>query len=730
VLLNRAPTLHKLSIQGFYPVLVEGSAIKIHPCICSGFNADFDGDQMAVHVPLSQAAIDEVKALMMPENNLRKPADGTPISIPSSKGMALGNYYLTSMDANLDPYSSVFSSANEAIMAYHQGLIKIRQSIKVNLDGQILDTTVGRLFFNEVLPTELKYINEPVRRSLIVSLFNKAFKLYDSATIARLIDSIKTLGFWGETISGLSVSVTDCVISPQKEATIKEANEKVAEIESNYSLGLITVEEKKRLTQEVWLEVTEGLADKTWDLMAPYNSVRLIIDAQVGRASREQVKQLSAMRGLVVDPLGRIVDLPIKSNYREGFSTFEYISAARGERKGLSDTAIRTADAGYLTRRLVDVAHDAIIRIEDCGSTTGITLSRTGRRAKTFLNRLYGRVLAQDLISPKDQKVLFAKDTLIDEEKVATISESGIEQVVVRSPLTCNSRYGICATCYGLSMGSMSKAQIGDPVGVIAAQSIGEPGTQMTLHGKQGAKTLGNIDVTQGLPRIEELFEARTPKLVSPLAEISGQVEVVTTADGYKVRIRNNSVKPIEEREYIVPLTVELKVADGDLVAAGTQLAGGSLDIKEVLEVRGLRGAQEYLIEEIQAVYESQGVPIHDKHFEVIVRKMSDRVRIISQGDTALLPGDIIDRAQFESENARILAAGGEPATAQVVVLGITRAALKTGSWLSAASFIETTTQLSDAAAEGRVDPLLGLKENVIIGRLIPTSPDRATINL
>lgn len=730
VLLNRAPTLHKLSIQAFYPLLIEGSAIRIHPCICAGFNADFDGDQMAVHVPLSREAITEVEALMMPEKNLRKPADGTPITIPSTKEMALGNYYLTSVDPGTASWPSVFSSEAEAILAYHTGHIKMRQPVKVRLDGQVLDTTVGRLIFNEILPSQLRFINEPVRRSTVVSLFSQAFKLYDTGVLVKLVDDIKSLGFWAGTLSGLSVSITDCSIHSEKEQVIQGANGRVAEIENNYTLGLITFEEKKRLSQGVWLETTDLLADMTWKLIDNTNPIHLMVDAQVGKVSREQVKQLSAMRGLVVDPLGRIVDLPLKGNYREGFTTFEYVSGARSERKGLSDTAIRTADAGYLTRRLVDVAHDAIIRVEDCQTTSGLTITRTGRRAKAFKARIFGRVLAANVVSTKSKKVIFPAGTLLDEAKVSQLDSEDISEVIVRSPLTCNAKYGICATCYGWSLSSMSQAVIGDPVGVIAAQSIGEPGTQMTLHGKRGGLVLGSIDVTQGLPRIEELFEARTPKLVSPLAEISGKVDVVETDAGYKVRIRNTTVKPVEEREYLIPLTAELKVSDGDLVTMGTQLAAGSLDIKEVLEVRGLRGSQEYLIEEIQAVYESQGVPIHDKHFEVIVRKMSDRVRILAQGDTILLPGDIIDRAAFETENARVLAAGGEPATAQVIVLGITRAALKTSSWLSSASFIETTSQLADAAIEGRTDPLLGLKENVIIGRLIPTSPDRAQITV
>ena len=727
VMLNRAPTLHKLSIQAFYPVLIEGSAIRIHPCICAGFNADFDGDQMAVHVPISEAAIEEARTLMMPSANLRKPSDGVPITIPSTKEMALGNYYLTSQDANLSEYLSIFATAAEAILAYHLGKIKVRQQIKVSLNGEIITTTVGRILFNEVLPEGLRFVNEAVRRSTVVALFNQAFKLYTSEEISQLVDRIKNIGFWAGTMSGLSVSITDSVISPEKDEIIAQANQKVAEVEQNYSMGLITLEEKRRLSQEVWMETTETLADKTWELIDANNPIHLMVDAQVGRVSREQIKQLSGMRGLVVDPLGNIVDLPIKSNYRQGFTTFEYVNAARGERKGLSDTSIRTADAGYLTRRLVDVAHDAIVRQEDCGTTSALTITRSGRRPKVFALRAFGRITAQDVMG-KNKKVVIPAGILIDEEKLKLLDREEVAEVIIRSPLTCNAKLGLCATCYGMNLATMSPAQVGDPVGVIAAQSIGEPGTQMTLHGKRGAISAGGVDVTQGLPRVEELFEARTPKVASPLAEISGKVEVGETETGYKVRIRNTSVKPAEEREYIIPLAFELKIADSDLVTIGTQLAAGSLDIKEVLEVRGLRGAQEYLIEEIQAVYESQGVPIHDKHFEVIVKKMSERVRILSSGDTTLLPGDIIDRHTFEQENSRILAAGGEPATAQVVILGITRAALKTPSWLSAASFIQTTSELADAAVEGRIDHLRGLKENVIIGRLIPTSPDRAAI--
>ena len=728
VLLNRAPTLHKLSIQAFFPTLIEGSAIKIHPCICAGFNADFDGDQMAVHVPLSQEAIEECQVLMTPNVNLRKPADGAPISIPSTKEIALGNYYLTSIDPRLALREDPFSSVNEVLLAYQTQKIKLRQKIKFLHGPEIIETTAGRVIFNQALPENLRFINESISRSSITKLFTTAFKLNDTAAIVQMIDSIKDLGFWAGTISGLSVSITDCIISPEKDAIIKQANHRVEEIDNNFATGLITTEEKKRLIQEAWLETTENIADVTWKLFDQTNTIKQIIDAGAGKASKDQVRQLSGMRGLVVDPMGRIVDLPLKSNYRQGFSTFEYVSSARGERKGLSDTAIRTADAGYLTRRLVDVAHDAIIRTLDCGTASGVVISRSGRRSKAFPNRIFGRIAAADIHIPDKKTLICASGDLIDEAVVHQVEAADVAQVTVRSPLTCSAKYGLCAACYGWNLGTMDMVTFGDPVGVIAAQSIGEPGTQMTLHGKRGGLSVGSIDVTQGLPRVEELFEARTPKLISPLSEISGKAEVVETENGYKVRIKNTSAKPVEEREYVIPLTSELKVADGDLIEIGAQLASGSLDIKEVLEIKGLRGAQEYLVEEIQLVYESQGISIHDKHFEAIIRKMSDRVRVLASGDTTLLPGDIIDRATFEGENSQVIAAGGEPATAQVVVLGITRAALKTASWLSAASFIETTSQLADAASEGKIDPLLGLKENVIIGRLIPTSEDRAVI--
>lgn len=725
VLLNRAPTLHKLSVQAFYPVLIEGSAIRLHPAVCSGFNADFDGDQMAVHVPLSQKAIEEARTLMLPSNNLLRPADGSPVATPSSKEIALGAYYLTSEDDRLSLFPTVFADKEEAIYAYQSGLVEVRQKVKVRVGGKELETTPGRLLFNEALPENFDFFNEAATSSAIKSLFVKAYSTVSKERVVQMVDDIKDLGFLGGTMSGISFGIFDAKVYPGKAKVLEEAEGRVSEIEDNFEQGLITVEEKKRLIQEVWIEVSEDLADKTWDQMEATNPIRVVIDAKVGRASRDQVKQLAAIRGLVVDPLGKIVELPIKSNFREGLSVFEYVTSSRGSRKGLTDTAIKTADAGYLTRRLVDVAHDVLIRTEDCGAKEGFTVSRD-IRPQAFAARIMGRVLAKDVMSPNGKSILANAGDLIDEEKAHEIDQSGITEVVIRSPLVCEARYGMCVKCYGWDLGTKKIVDIGVPVGVVAAQSIGEPGTQLTLRTKHAAGVVG-VDVTQGLPRVEELVEARIPKVVSAISEITGKVRVGESEEGWKITVVTKGT-PKEEKEYIIPKTLELAVEDGSLVTAGSALAKGPLDIKDILSIRGLRAAEEYLVHEIQKVYESQGIPINDKHFEVIVRKMSDEVRIVTTGDTPFLPGELTSRAIFEEENEKVLAAGGEPASAQQVVLGITRRALYTDSWLSAASFEQTTDVLTEASLLGREDKLIGLKENVIIGRLIPVSHERAML--
>lgn len=728
VLLNRAPTLHKLGIQAFYPILVEGSAIRIHPCVCKGYNADFDGDQMAVHVPLGRESQDEAAEFMRSDRNLLKPADGSPIAIPD-KEMALGCYFLTSINSQLEVFPTIFADPQEAVLAYQEKRLKLRQLIKVRMDGKIIQTTVGRILFNEILPPQIPFVNDNVRQRTIQALVTRAIQICEREKVVKLIDDLKNLGFFFSTKAGLSAGIFDCKVYPQKDRIIKDSNEKANQLEKNFAEGLITQEEKRRLVKEIWLDTAEEVADLTWEQFEPENSIRLIINAGLGRISRDQVKQLSAMQGLVVDPLGKIVELPIKSNFREGLSVFEYVTSARGSRKGLTDTALKTSDAGYLTRRLVDAVHDIILRENDCGTKNGIQISREkgSKRAEKFFERVKGRILAASVTDPKTKKVLLKQGELITEENVGILERHNILEVKVRSPLTCESHYGLCVACYGWDQSTKQLAEVGTPVGVLAAQSIGEPGTQLTLK----TKHFGGIivsDVTQGLPRVEEIFEARLPKVVSPLAEISGKASVVETEEGYRVKIRTVGVKPVEEREYLIPAVSKLNIKEGQLVSAGTQISSGALDIKDILQIKGLRAAQEYLINELQSVYESQGISIHDKHFEVIVRRMSDKVRVETSGDTTLLPGEFISKTRFEEENARVLAEGGEPATAEVVILGLTRVSLYTDSWLSAASFQETTNVLTDASLEGKEDRLLGLKENVIIGRLIPVTPERAKI--
>ncbi len=726
ILLNRAPTLHRLGIQAFYPILIEGDALRIHPCICAGFNADFDGDQMAIHVPLSEKSKEEARSLMMAARNLVRPADGSPITLPN-KEMALGVYYITSLDETIPEYQNVFVDEDEVLIALSSKKISIRQRISVRIGKEIIKTTPGRVRFNLLLPENMSFMNETVSAGMIKKLINNAIDQITEEEVSYLIDRLKGLGFEGATFSGLSVSVFDCQIVGNKDQIIQRADGEVEKIEKNYRMGLITRDEQKRLSQEVWLAVTNELADLTWRNLDTDNAIKIISDSGGSRATAEQIKQLSAMRGLVTDPSGQIVPLPIKSNFREGLSVFEYFTSARGARKGLADRAIKTAESGYLTRRLVDVAHDAIIRLEDCGTKEGLLMSSKDKRQAHLGYRIIGRVAARDIVSPKSKKVIVGANTLIDEKMVAEITEAGIEEALIRSPLTCEAKYGLCGQCYGKDLVTRKLVAIGTPVGVIAAQSIGEPGTQLTMRTFHTGGIVG-LDITQGLPRVEELFEARTPKYVAQISEIDGKVSIEETEEGYMIRVKSTNLKPPVEREYFVLPTAELTVSDGDLIAAGTPLSTGYLDVKEILAISGLRASQKYIIEGAQEVYESQGVAINDKHFEVIVKEMSEKVRIETSGDTVLLPGELIDKNRFQEENSKVLAEGGEPATAQVVILGITRAALYIESFLSAASFQETTRILTDAAIEGKTDKLLGLKENVIIGRLIPTSEDRARI--
>ncbi len=543
----------------------------------------------------------------------------------------------------------------------------------------------------------------------------------------KLIDDIKNLGFWSATVSGISVSVFDNEMVAGKNQMIEEAEVKVTKIEQEYQQGLITDEEKKRLKNDVWLKTTETIADLTWNNLKTKNAIKVIIDSEGARAGKEQLKQLSAIRGLILDPLGKIVELPIKSNFREGLSIFEYVASARGSRKGLTDSALKTANAGYLTRRLVDVSHDVIIQKADGETTEGILIQTEEKdRLAAFSDRIVGRFSAQKVTSKKSRKTILNVGEEISEEKAREVAENAITEMVVRSPLTCKLTYGLCAKCYGWDFSTHKIVELGVPVGVVAAQSIGEPGTQLTMR----VRHFGGVvmsDVTQGLPRVEELFEMRTPKTFSPVSEITGKVSVETGEDGYILTVRNTHIKPVEEREYFVPLASDLLVSDGDEIVAGTAFAQGYLDPKEILKINGLTVSQRYIITEAQRVYESQGIAINDKHFEVILRKMSDKVMIETIGDTSLIPGDFITKNIFDQMNTEMIAQGAEPASGRRIVLGVTKASLFSDSWLSAASFQETTKVLTDAALEGREDFLIGLKENVIIGRLIPV--EGGTVN-
>jgi len=734
VLLNRAPTLHKLSIQAFKPILVDGLAIRLHPCVCKAFNADFDGDQMGVHLPLSVASQKEAKRLMLPSHNLLKPSDGNPVSVPTQE-MAVGCYYITSVRSeDLEKEKtesfeglSIFADEAEVELAYESKKIGLRELMVVKINGNLTKTTYGRVWFNQILPKEFSFLNEAMAGSKSVNdLVVKSLEIAGRLKTVKLIDSLKDIGFKGFTLSGLSLSMSDCGNLPEKETLILQANKLVAEIEENYKNGLISNDEKKRLSQSVWMEKTQEIAEKTWATLDIDSPIRIISAAGIKRASKDQIKQLSGMRGLMVDPTGKIVQLPTKSNFREGLSVFEYVTGARGTRKGLADTALKTADAGYLTRRLVDAAHIAIIKMDDCGTDKFITIDSNEKgRERYFSRRILGRVLANDIIDSKTKKVLVEKGTLLNNDEVALIEKHEIATVDIRSPLTCNAETGLCQKCYGWDLSTRKMVQIGVPVGVIAAQSIGEPGTQLTLRTKHTGGVVG-VDVTQGLPRVQELFEIRMPKLPSPLAEISGKLKVKETIDGYEIKLTGKDEdKNAKTITYILPLNVTLLVADGDLIAQGTQLCSGSLDVREIMEVKGIEAAQRYLINSIQGVYESQGIGIHDKHLEVMVKEMSDKIKIEDPGDTTFLYGQTTTAAVFHAANDKAKANNGKPAIGKKVLLGLINSALTTGSWLSAASFQQTTSVLTESSLLAEVDGLIGLKENVIIGRLIPVSKNQ-----
>ncbi len=711
VLLNRAPTLHRLGFLAFYPQLIDGNAIQLHPCVCAGYNADFDGDQMAVHLPLSGKARKEAHEIMLSAKNLIKPSSGTPITIPD-KDMIVGSYYLTSIKKTGQDLRT-FSDTSEVLMALEAKVIELRQPIKVRFEGELLQTTAGRIIFNQILPKSLQFFNQETNKEngAVRRLITQCLEIEGRARTVELIDDLKSLGFEYATVSGISMGIFDGEIVPERDWLVKEADDKSAEVDQSYRRGLITDRERTSLMAQVWIDTTEKLDELTWENLDKENPIRVMVSSGA-RGSRDMVKQIAGIRGMIVDALGHLVKLPIRSNYREGLTDIEYFVSARGGRKGLIDTALKTADAGYLTRRLADVAQDAIVRIDDCGTSEGMELrAGEGTLLTTFEQRLVGRTAVEDIKAGR--KVLVKAGELISTEAAAAIAKAAIDSVKVRSPMTCQSRYGVCAKCYGLDLSTQELVKIGTPVGIIAAQSIGEPGTQLTLRTRHIGGIITAKDVTQGLPRIEEIFEARTPKDLGLMSPIAGKVQIVERDDKRFVRV--------EDFEIEIDPTAELKVADGDLIGAGTPLTDGFLDPKKVLEQLGAAAAQKYILNEVQNVYSSQGVTLADKHVETIIKQMFDKVKIETVGDTHFLPGEIVSRYLFEEENEKMAVEKKEGAEAGAILLGITKAALETDSFLAAASFIHTTRVLTEASASGKVDKLLGLKENVIIGRLIPT---------
>ena len=745
VMLNRAPTLHRLGIQAFEPILVEGRAIKLHPLVCTAFNADFDGDQMAVHVPLSAEAQAEARLLMLSANNLLKPQDGMPVTVPS-QDMVLGSYYLT-IDREEKGTGMIFASEDEALLAYQQGYVGIHSPIKVRvfreiegkMESKIVPATVGRLIFNQAVPQDLGFVDRTqpghefdleisfsCGKKELGKIIAACIKRHDFARTAHLLDDIKALGFKYSTIGAMTVSVSDMTIPDEKYTLIAETEKRVARIDRQFKRGLITDDERYRLVVEEWEQTIKDVTKALNDCLDRFNPIFMMSNSGA-RGSMNQIRQLAGMRGLMANTAGKTIEIPIKANFREGLSVLEYFISSRGARKGLADTALRTADSGYLTRRLVDVSQDVIIREHDCGTDDGIwvfEISDGNQVIEPFADRLIGRYLVEDF-KDANGNVLVSKDKLMTEDDAKIITDAGVTRIKIRSVLTCRARHGVCAKCYGSNLASRTEIGIGEAVGIIAAQSIGEPGTQLTMRTFHTGGVAGN-DITQGLPRVEELFEARKPKRAATLSENAGVVSVDDSRKGSTRPITVTDRETGESKVYQVPLGQPLKVQDGEEIAMGTALTEGALNPHDVLRTRDVEAVQAYLIQEVQRVYRQQGVDINDRHIEVIVRQMMRKVRVENQGDTELLPGSMVDIFEFEDANeegAKKAAAEGkefEPATYTPVLLGITKASLATDSFLSAASFQETTRVLTEAAIKGKVDPLLGLKENVIIGKLVP----------
>ena len=750
VMLNRAPTLHRLGIQAFEPILVEGKAIKLHPLVCTAFNADFDGDQMAVHLPLSVEAQAECRFLLLSPNNLLKPSDGGPVAVPS-QDMVLGIYYLTQERPGALGEGKAFKNLNEAILAYENKVITLHSRIKVRVtktmaDGTVktatVESTLGRFIFNEILPQDLGFVDRSIEGNELLlevdfhvgkkglkQILEKVINTHGASVTAEVLDDIKATGYKYSTRASMTVSISDMTVPAEKQQMLEDAQKTVDRISMNYRRGLITEEERYRAVVETWNETDKKLTETLLAGLDKYNNIYMMADSGA-RGSNQQIKQLAGMRGLMADTTGRTIELPIKSNFREGLDVLEYFMSAHGARKGMSDTALRTADSGYLTRRMVDVSQELIIRDIDCmeGSDEipGMTVSAfmDGKETiESLKDRITGRYSCEN-ICDAEGNVIVKKNHMITPHRAAKILAKGvnekgepIEEVKIRTILTCRSHNGICAKCYGANMASGEPVQVGEAVGIIAAQSIGEPGTQLTMRTFHSGGVAGD-DITQGLPRVEELFEARKPKGLAIIAEIAGVATIRDTKKKREVVVTNEATGEI--KEYLIPYGSRIKISDGQVLEAGDELTEGSVNPHDLLKVKGVRAVQDYMLREVQRVYRLQGVDIADKHIEVIVRQMLKKIRIEDNGDSNFLPGTLVDILEYEDMNAQLVAEGKEPAVGVQTMLGITKAALATNSFLSAASFQETTKVLTEAAIKGKIDPLIGLKENVLIGKLIP----------
>ncbi len=782
ILLNRAPTLHRLGIQAFEPILVEGNAIQIHPLVCAAFNADFDGDQMAVHIPLSQKAVEEARNLMLSTKNLLLPSNGEPVVSPT-KDMVLGIYYLTMEDEGKKGEGKIFTDVDEVALAYSLGKVDLHAKIKLLNYTQStkvtkpIETTVGRVLFNQILPEELRFVNTVLDKGALKDLVGLCYSKVGIDVTVKLVDDIKNLGFRYATRSGLTISVSDITVPAEKKEILSRVTEQVAKAEQQYRRGLITDDERYVKTVQLWTDATDEVTEAVRKAIDPASPIKVMADSGATKGGFQPIRQLAGMRGLMADPSGRIIALPIRSNFREGLTALEYFISTHGARKGLADTALRTADAGYLTRRLVDVAQEVIINTDDCGTTTGlvITQAESAAMGETLRERVVGRAALKNIVDPASGEVLVEAGQIIDQSLFNLIEQAGLDKVEVRSPLHCQLEHGICSLCYGNDLGRGGLAEVGAAVGIIAAQSIGEPGTQLTLRTFHTGGVAGVEDITHGLPRVQELFEARNPKGEAIISDLDGRVELIVREDGSRVlkvissemrqdeyevpgnwailvedgdeipaktkiakrgdqaivaensgRVQRDDHKIIvrwehtQAEEYEIESAARLRVSDGDMVTVGQQLTEGSLNPNRILRVMGREAAQLYLLKEVQKVYRSQGVPINDKHIEVIVRQMTNKVRIVTSGDSEYLPGELLDLQKFQMMNESLMAAGKRPASGRPILLGITKAALNTESFLSASSFQHTINVLAQAAIEGKRDELFGLKENVILGKLIP----------